>query len=63
MKWYNFETRFRSLKDALREHLKMIGIKYELSGCGSGWHFEILLSPTEVTDINRWLDMQTLTER
>lgn len=63
MKWYNFETMFRSLKDALREYLKTIGIKYELSGCGKGWHFEILLSPSEVTEVNKWLDMHTITEQ
>ena len=63
MKWYNFETMFRSLKDALSEYLKSIGIRYELSGCGSGWHFEILLSPSEAETVNKWLDMNTITEQ
>lgn len=63
MKWYNFETMFRSLKDSLVEFLKAIGIKYELSGCGKGWHFEILLSPSEVETVNHWLDCHTITAR
>lgn len=60
MKWYNFETMVCGLKDALREHLKTIGIKYELSGCGKGWHFEILLAPNEVDMVNRWLDRRCI---
>ena len=63
MKWYNFETMFRSLKDSLSAYLKSIGIRYELSGCGKGWHFEILLAPSEVETVNNWLDEHTITAR
>lgn len=45
-KYYNFETMFRSLKDELVTFLKKSGIYYELSGCGAGWHFEILCNRT-----------------
>ena len=43
-KWMNFETMFRSLKDGLRKFLKENSIKYELSGCGAGWHFEVYVN-------------------
>lgn len=60
-KYYNFETMFRSLKDELREYLHEIGVYYELSGCYSGWHFEILANQEEVEKINKWLDANTIT--
>lgn len=61
MKWYNFETMFRSLKDELTAFLKASGIRYELSGAGAGWHFEILTDGNGVEKINRWLDENTIT--
>ena len=63
MKWYNFETMFRSLKDDLTVFLKKNGIAYELSGCGAGWHFEILLTPVGVATVNNWLDEHSITEK
>lgn len=62
MKWYNFETMFRSLKDDLVAFLKKSGIAYELSGIGKGWHFEILLTPMGVKTVNNWLDDHAITE-
>lgn len=61
-KWYNFETLWRSLKDDLRALLLCEGIKYELSGCGKGWHFEIFASVEEADMINNWLDQNTIKE-
>lgn len=63
MKWYNFETMFISLRDGLREFLKNNNIRYELSGCGSGYHFEILTDRAGADKINNWLDANTITER
>lgn len=60
MKWYNFETMFRSLKDSLCKFLKSRGIRYELSGAGAGWHFEILCSKDDVSVINNFLDENTI---
>ena len=62
-KYYSFETMFRSLKDELSIFLKQNKIAYELSGCGSGWHFEILLTPVGVQTVNNWLDDHTITEK
>lgn len=62
-KYYNFETRFRSLKDELSSYLKGAGIYYELSGMPSAWHFEILANVEEANDINKWLDENTITNK
>ena len=62
-KWMNFETWFRTLKDGLRDFLKESGIKYELSECYAGWHFEIYCNEDEVARINNWLDANTLTSK
>lgn len=59
-KYYNWETRFRSLKDGLRAYLKEIGVYYECSECFDGWHFEIKANEEELTKINNWLDTHTL---
>lgn len=59
MKWYNFETSFRNLKNELSAYLKRAGIRYELSDCGRGfpcWHFEILTDPAGAEKINSFLD-------
>ena len=62
MKYYNFETMFRSLKDILCKYLKNNNIYYELSGVGSGWHFEILTDPDGAAMINNFLDENTICE-
>ena len=61
-KYFNFETRFISLRDALREYLHNNDIKYELSGAYSFYHFEILADPVELEKINAFLDTQIITE-
>jgi hypothetical protein len=62
MKFYNFETRFRSLRDALRDYLHENGIYYELSGGAGFWHFEIKTDPAGAEKINAFLDTQIITE-
>lgn len=62
MKYYNFETRFISLRDALREYLKSNNIYYELSGGPAFYHFEIKTDPAGAASINNWLDTQIITE-
>ena len=62
-KYRSFETMFRSLKDELCTFLKESGIYYELSGCYSGWHFEVLCNEDEAGKINAWLDENTITEK
>lgn len=59
-RFYNFETMFGSLKDALGAFLKTQGIYYEVSGCFDGWHFEIKADEAEVEMVNRWLDENTI---
>ena len=62
MKFYNFETRFISLRDALREYLHENGIYYELSGGPGFYHFEIKTDPAGAEKINNWLDTQIIKE-
>ncbi len=62
MKYYNFETRFRSLRDALREYFHENGIYYELSGGAGFWHFEIKTDPAGAEKINAFIDTQIMTE-
>ena len=62
MKFYNFETRFLSLRDALREYLKINNIYYELSGGPAFYHFEIKTDTAGADAINNWLDTQVITE-
>lgn len=61
-RWMWFETSFRTLKEDLREFLKGHGIKYELSGCGMGWHFEVLCSVEDEKLIDDFLNMNTIQE-
>ena len=62
MKFYNFETRFISLRDALRAYLKSNDIYYELSGGPAFYHFEIKTDAAGAAAINTWLDSQIITE-
>ena len=62
MKFYNFETRFISLRDALRAYLKENGIYYELSGGPAFYHFEIKTDPAGAAAIEKWLYTQIITE-
>ena len=60
MKWYNLETMFRSLRDALRVYLHDNGIYCELSGCAGGWHFEIHTDAAGADRINSFIDSITI---
>ena len=60
--YYNFDTRFISLRDALRAFLQANNIYYELSGNYSYYHFEILVSPSELDKVNAFLDTQIIME-
>lgn len=62
-KYYNFETMFISLRDALRKFLKDNSIYYELSNAGKYYHFEILASETQAETINCFLDSICITEK
>ena len=55
-KYYNFETVSSKIKDGLRSFLKINKICYELSGCGSGWHFEIYCNNNEAEKVNTYLN-------
>ena len=63
MKYYNFNTMFRSLKDNLCEYLKSNNIYYELSGSAADWHFEIFTDESGATAINNFLDSVTIWNR
>ena len=54
--WRNYETLVEDIKDGLRMYLRDCGIKYELSGCYDGWHFEIYCTTGEAYAINDFLD-------
>lgn len=62
MNYYNFETRFISLRDALRAYFHENGIYYELSGGPGFWHFEIKTDPAGAEKINAFLDTLIITE-
>lgn len=59
-KWYNFETRFITLRDAMREYLNGNSIKFEVSGNGSYYHFEIYANQLEAEAINNWIDNNSI---
>lgn len=62
MKYYNFETMFRSLKDILCQYLKENNFYYELSGAAAGWHFEILTDKTGADQINKYIEKNIIWE-
>ena len=55
-KWYNYETENPIIKDELRRYFHENKIKYELSACFDGWHFEIWLNENETENVNSFLD-------
>ena len=61
-KYYNFETSFKSLRDALRVFLHDNNIYYELSNAYPYYHFEILVDSTGLKKVNTFLDSQTIVE-
>lgn len=56
MKFYNFETIFAEIRDALRSYLHDNGIYYELSKAFTHYHFEIKATPEQADAINHFLD-------
>ena len=60
MKYYNFDTMFRSLKDLLKEFLIDNNIYFEISGGAALWHFEILTDQAGAQKINKFLDNNTI---
>lgn len=62
MKYYNFETMFRSLQNKLSDFLTDNRIYYELSGAPGCYHFEILTGENGVKQINSFLNSVCITE-
>lgn len=62
MKYYNFETMFINLRDALRQYLKDNNIYYELSAAGRYYHFEILTDKNGAEKINAFIDSICINE-
>jgi hypothetical protein len=62
MKYYNFDTMFRSLRNLLKEFLMDNNIYFEISGGAALWHFEILTDATGAQKINQFLDANTIGE-
>lgn len=54
--WRNFETNNPNVKEYLRVWLKLNEIRFEISECFDGWHFEIYLNENEVENVNSFLD-------
>lgn len=55
-KWFNFETKNKTVRDGLKQFLKENNIYYEVSACYDGVHFEIKCSDEQADTINRFLD-------
>ena len=62
MKYYSFNTMFRSLKDKLTQFLKDNNIYYEASGRAAGWYLEILTDANGAEMINNFIDSITISE-
>ena len=62
MKYYNFDTMFRSLRNLLKDFLIDNNIYFEISGSAAAWHFEILTDAGGAAAINNFLDAHTITE-
>ena len=60
MKYYSFDTMFRSLKDLLKGFLLENNIYFEISGAAANWHFEIFTSEDGAEMINDFLDNNTV---
>jgi hypothetical protein len=60
MKYYNFDTMFRSLRDLLKDYLIEHNIYFEISGGAALWHFEILTDKIGAATINNFLDNNTI---
>jgi hypothetical protein len=62
MKYYSFETMFKSLKDSLKRFLLDSNIYFEISGAATNWHFEIFTDANGVEMINEFLDNNSILE-
>ena len=60
MKYYNFDTMFKSLKDQLKCYLLENNIYFEISKNGEYYHFEILTNSSGAETINNFLDEITV---
>ena len=56
MKYYNFHTMIKSIKDLLSDYLKNNNIYYELSGTNKDWYFVILADSAGAAAINKYID-------
>lgn len=63
MKTYSWFTLFRSFADEMSVYLKQNGIRYERSGCGTGYYFSIRLTDEQVEMVNQWIDENSITEQ
>lgn len=55
-RWYNIYIPIKNVKEALRLYLHEIGVYFEISGCGDGWHFEVRANMEEVALINNYIN-------
>lgn len=56
-KYYSVYLSQRDEADKLSAYLKSHAHYYERSGCGSGFHFSVLLSPEQVEEVDAFLDI------
>ena len=56
MRFLNFETRYKIIKDELSRYCKLNDIYYELSQAGVEYHFEIKCNKEIENRINGFLD-------
>jgi hypothetical protein len=61
--FYSFETMRGNLKEKFIVFLKENNIYYELSGCDSGWHFEINCNQAQLDLCNNFLERLTIIEQ
>jgi hypothetical protein len=63
MKYYNFDTMFISLKQALQKFLYDNNITFEISKNYEYYHFEILTDSDGAKKINNFIDSITIWNR
>jgi hypothetical protein len=61
-KYMSFETSFISLKNNLKFLLDFMDVRYEISGNGGFYHFEIFMDEIEKIQVESWLDANTIQE-
>lgn len=55
-KYYSVYLSIREEADKFSSYLKTHDHYYERSGCGSGFHFSVLLSPEQIEEVDAFLD-------